>query len=133
MRSKGHELASKKRIRTQDLRGQPFVSLCHGDGTRAKIDKVFEAAGVERVLAIETQFGATCCEMVAVGLGITLVHPWVAQEYLHREVVVLPFEPHILMPIYVIWPTEHARTRLADEFIRTLQEYCQALADASMN
>lgn len=127
-----HRLAKRKRIRMHDLQGEAFVSLCHGDGTRAIVDDLFEAAGVERIQAMEAQYGAICCEMVAMGLGVTLVHPWVAREYLHREVVVRPFEPSILLPIYVIWPAAHARTRLADEFIQTLQEHFQALTQAPL-
>jgi len=109
------------------LEGQPFVSLGHGDGTRAQVDGLFEQAGVERVMAVEAQYSAINCEMVALGMGITLAHPLVARDYAHRDIVVRPFRPDILFPTYVIWPTAQTRTRLAEEFVDTLKTFYREL------
>jgi len=122
-----HPLAQRESITFGDLHQQPFVSLCHGDGTRALVDRLFEQAGVERVMAVEAQYGAINCEMVAHGMGITLVHPLVARDYLHREIVVRPFRPDILLPTYVIWPHTENRTLLAEDFIDTLKAYFRQL------
>ena len=118
-----HALAARSEITFGDLEGEAFVSLCHGDGTRSLVDGLFEQAGVERVMAVEAQYSAINCEMVALGMGITLAHPLVARDYLHLNVVVRPFRPNILLPTYVIWPITQARTRLAEEFIETLKRY----------
>ncbi|HEY0286052.1 MAG TPA: LysR substrate-binding domain-containing protein [Pseudomonas sp.] len=118
-----HPLAERAEITFSDLEGQAFVSLCHGDGTRSLVDGLFEQAGVERVMAVEAQYSAINCEMVALGMGVTLAHPLVARDYLHLDVVVRPFRPDILFPTYVIWPTAQARTRLAEEFVETLKAY----------
>ncbi|WP_296250938.1 LysR substrate-binding domain-containing protein [Pseudomonas sp. UBA4194] len=120
---KAHPLAAQASITFSDLEGQPFVSLCHGDGTRALVDGLFEQAGVERVMAVEAQYSAINCEMVAHGMGITLAHPLVARDYLHRDIVVRPFRPDILFPTYVIWPSAQNRTTLAEDFIETLKEF----------
>jgi DNA-binding transcriptional LysR family regulator len=118
-----HALAVKQQITFSDLKGESFVSLCHGDGTRALVDSLFEQAGVERVMAMEAQYSAINCEMVALGMGITLAHPLVAEEYKHRTIVIRPFEPPIFFPTYVIWPTQEARTQLAKEFVDTLKVF----------
>jgi DNA-binding transcriptional LysR family regulator len=123
MLPRSHALAERSEITFSDLEGEAFVSLCHGDGTRSLVDGLFEQAGVERVMAVEAQYSAINCEMVALGMGITLTHPLVARDYLHLDVVVRPFRPDILFPTYVIWPTAQARTRLAEEFIETLKAY----------
>jgi len=120
---RSHPLSERSQITFTDLEGQGFVSLCHGDGTRSVVDDLFEQAGVERVMAVEAQYSAINCEMVALGMGVTLAHPLVARDYLHREIVVRPFKPDILFPTYVIWPTAQARTRLAEEFVDTLKAY----------
>ncbi|WP_259696888.1 LysR substrate-binding domain-containing protein [Pseudomonas brassicacearum] len=125
-----HALAAKSQITFQDLEGQPFVSLCHGDGTRSLVDGLFEQAGVERIMAVEAQYSAINCEMVALGMGITLAHPLVAKDYLHRDIVVRPFTPDILFPTYVIWPTAPTRTRLAEEFVETLKAYYREVEGA---
>lgn len=118
---RSHRLAANEQITFADLDGETFISLCHGDGTRSLVDGLFEKAGVERVMAVEAQYSAINCEMVALGMGITLAHPLVAADYQHREIVIRPFKPDILFPTYVIWPPAHARTRLAEEFIVTLK------------
>jgi DNA-binding transcriptional LysR family regulator len=120
---RSHRLAAQSEITFTDLEGEAFVSLCHGDGTRALVDGLFEQAGVERVMAVEAQYSAINCEMVALGMGITLAHPMVARDYQHLDVEVRPFRPDILFPTYVIWPVAQARTALAEEFVETLKAY----------
>jgi len=118
-----HPLAARSELTFTDLEGEAFVSLCHGDGTRSLVDGLFEQAGVERIMAVEAQYAAINCEMVALGMGITLAHPFVARDYQHLDVVMRPFKPDILFPTYLIWPTAQARTRLAEEFVETLKAY----------
>jgi DNA-binding transcriptional LysR family regulator len=125
-----HRLAKRAQITFTDLEGEVFVSLCHGDGTRSQVDGLFEQAGVERVMAVEAQYSAINCEMVALGMGITLAHPLVARDYLHRDVVVRPFRPDILFPTYVIWPIAQARTKLAEEFVETLKAFYRDAFDS---
>jgi DNA-binding transcriptional LysR family regulator len=118
-----HALAERAQITFEDLEGQAFISLCHGDGTRSKVDSLFEQAGVERVMAVEAQYSAINCEMVALGMGVTLAHPLVAKDYLHRDIVIRPFRPDILIPTYVIWPTTPTKTQLAKEFVDMLKAH----------
>jgi DNA-binding transcriptional LysR family regulator len=118
-----HPLARRKQITFTDLEGETFVSLCHGDGTRALVDGLFEQAGVERVMTVEAQYSAINCEMVALGMGITLAHPLVARDYGHRDIVIRPFVPQILFPTYVMWASAQARTKLSEEFVDTLRAF----------
>ena len=118
-----HPLASRASITFTDLEGETFVSLCHGDGTRALVDGLFEQAGVERVMTVEAQYSAINCEMVALGMGITLAHPLVARDYRHRDIVIRPFVPQILFPTYVMWASPQARTKLSEEFVDTLKAF----------
>jgi len=74
-------------------------------------------------MAMEAPNRSISCDMVALGMGVTLAHPLVARDCLHRDVLVLPFKPDILFPTYVIWLTTQARTRLAEEFIETLRGF----------
>ena len=78
-------------------------------------------------MALEAQYSAINCEMVAHGMGITLAHPLVARDYLHRDIVVRPFRPDIPLPTYVIWPHAQSRTRLAEDFIDTLKAHYRDL------
>ncbi|MGF6266872.1 DNA-binding transcriptional LysR family regulator [Paraburkholderia youngii] len=116
-----HRLASKAVIRPADLEGESFISLCHGDGTRAQMDEVFLRAGVERKLAIEAQYTAICCELVRCGMGVTLAHPGVALDFAGPDIAIRPFSPAVMFPMYLLFPPHRPRERLASAFIEVLR------------
>ncbi|NYH17163.1 LysR substrate-binding domain-containing protein [Paraburkholderia bryophila] len=122
-----HRLAKKASIRPADLEGESFISLCHGDGTRAKMDEVFERAGVQRVLAMEAQYAAICCEMVRCGMGVTLAHPVVAHEFIGPEVAIRPFLPGVMFSTYLLFPPLRPRERLASAFVEVLRAEHESL------
>jgi DNA-binding transcriptional LysR family regulator len=131
-----HRLAAKSVLRAEDFEGEAYVSLCNGDGTRALMDEVFERAGVTRVMATEGQYSAICCEMVRVGMGITLAHPIVARDFAGPDIVIRRFEPETLFPMFLLFPPRQPRDRLTLAFIehvrdvlRETQAEAQRLAD----
>src|SRR3546814_11148768 len=71
----GHRLADRAYIEPADLAGEPFISLMHGDRTRRRVDRIFEDAGVERDLVVETQYAITHCNLVTLGVGCSIVNP----------------------------------------------------------
>jgi DNA-binding transcriptional LysR family regulator len=125
-----HRLAEKRTIRPEDLEGESFISLCHGDGTRATMDEVFLRAGVQRVLAIEAQYTAMCCEMVRHGMGVTLAHPIVARDFRGPDIAIRPFLPVTRFPTFLLFPPNRPRERLASAFVDVLRElHDELLAD----
>jgi DNA-binding transcriptional LysR family regulator len=125
-----HRLAEKRTIRPEDLEGESFISLCHGDGTRTVMDEVFQRAGVQRVLAIEAQYTAMCCEMVRHGMGVTLAHPIVARDFRGPEIAIRPFLPVTRFPTFLLFPPNRPRERLASAFVDVLRElHDELLAD----
>lgn len=119
---KSHRLAGKSRIKATDLRGEQYISLVHGDGSREETDRVFEQEAVERVLSLEAQYSATCCEMVKLGLGVTLAHPLVATDYVGQGIKVLPFSPSVNYPNFLLYPPHRAVSQLAEEFAALLRD-----------
>ncbi|MEM5365415.1 LysR substrate-binding domain-containing protein [Paraburkholderia azotifigens] len=117
-----HRLATKPSIKPSDLEGESFISLCHGDGTRVQMDEVFARAGVQRVLAIEAQYTAICCELVRCGMGVTLAHPVVARDFAGPDIAIRPFSPAVLFPTYLLFPPHRPRERLASAFVEVLRE-----------
>jgi len=119
---KAHRLAKRSKIKASDLQGEQYISLVHGDGSREDTDRLFEQEGVERVLSLEAQYSATCCEMVKLGLGVTLAHPLVATDVVGQGVKVLPFSPSITYPNYLLYPPHGAVSQLAEEFATLLRD-----------
>src|SRR3546814_15826057 len=82
-------------FRSADLAGEPFISLMHGDRTRRRVDRIFEDAGVERDLVVETQYAITHCNLVTLGVGCSIVNPATAIGFVSQGLVILPFRPRL--------------------------------------
>lgn len=117
-----HRLAPKDVISPRDLEGEPFISLGLIDVTRGRTDQVFADAGVERVLKVETQYAATICACVMEGLGVSIVNPFVALDFVGRGIVARRFEPQIMIEKMLVFPANKPRSRLTEAFVTTLKQ-----------
>ena len=113
----GHRLSAKATIEPADLAGEPFISLMFGDQTRRRIDRIFEDAGVERDLVIETQYAMTICSLVTQGVGCSIVNPATAIDFVSLGLIVRPFRPRIEFEYMLYTPTLRPLSRTALSFI----------------
>jgi DNA-binding transcriptional LysR family regulator len=120
----GHPLAKLPVIRPHDLAGLDFISLGLVDSTRAKIDRIFEEAGVERRLGLETQYAATVCSCVLEGLGVSIVNPFVPPDYLGRGLIMRPFLPEVRIEKLLMYPKGRPKSALVDAFV-ALMKHCR--------
>lgn len=118
----GHRLASLRIVKPANLAGERFVSLPLDDATRRRIDEIFDAAGVQRVLSLETQYSATVCALVAEGAGIAVVNPTAVRDFLHRGLVLRRFEPKVPFRSFVLIPQHRPQSRIATEFISMMRQ-----------
>lgn len=116
----GHRLGQKEVIEPADLAGEPFISLMLGDQTRRRIDRVFEDAGVERSLVVETQYAMTHCSLVAQGVGCSIVNPATAVDFLTHGLVIRPFRPRIEFEYMLYTPSRRPLSQIALRFIETM-------------
>lgn len=117
----GHPLAEKRVVQASDLDGASFISMEPGAFFRYRIDEMFGRLGIRRELNIEAQSTIMVCNMVAKGLGVSIVHPFVAQPF-ENQVVSRPFEPGIRFDYGLLFPSGQTRSQITNEFIRTLQD-----------
>lgn len=117
----GHRLAEKEVIEPQDLAGEPFISLMLGDQTRRRIDRIFEDAGVERDLVVETQYAITHCSLVTQGVGCSIVNPATAVDFLTRGLVMRPFVPRIEFEYLLYTPALRPLSQNALALIATME------------
>lgn len=118
----GHSLASRDVIVPADLKGERFISLATEDPTRRRIDRVFEDAGVERNIVVETQYAMTICALVTQGVGCSILNPVTAADYVERGVVVKPFVPRIEFEYMLFTPALRPPSQAAREFIELMAE-----------
>lgn len=100
-----HMLASRRVIEPQDLANIDFISISHQDGTRDQIDALFDNLEIKRNMRLEAENSATVCELVALGLGVSIVSPLIAQDYTNQGLVMRTFSVPQPFPITMLTHT----------------------------
>lgn len=91
-----HPLAKRKVVTASDLAGIPFVSARRETLLRQRVDDVFDRLGIAREMLFECHNTEVMCQLVAAGLGVSIVHPFVRKPA-DNSFVNRPFEPAIRM------------------------------------
>ena len=115
-----HPLASQSHVEPRDLSGYPFIALAPDDPTRIKIDNVFRNQGIAVDPSIETRYSATICSCVLEGLGVAVVNPFTASDYVTLGLEARPLVPQIMFETFLLKPRNAAVSRLAEEFEKHL-------------
>jgi len=89
-----HPLACKPTIHAEDLANESFVSVDPSILLRHRVDAVFGERRVSRRLVVQVSTTVLACNMVAAGVGVSIVHPLVALAF-KSLVVVRKFQPAI--------------------------------------
>lgn len=116
-----HHLAQKSTVGPSDLIGERFVTFPKGEPLRVAMDRVLYEAGVELHDAIETSYSSITCSLVSEGIGIALVNPFIATNYLSENVVARPFAPSIKHEAIAIFPSGKPPSRFVIEFMDALK------------
>lgn len=118
-----HPLASKRVIKPSDLSGQTVVG---------SFDNLFQAkinvtlAGIE-LSVVETRLAHVACVMVAEGIGLTFVDPFMLGIFRDRGLIARRFEPEIPNDFALIISQKRMPTPLAETFISGFRTYLNAL------
>lgn len=83
----GHPLCSKHEISPEDINQKSFVSLGQNDPYAKRLQSVFEASDVTPKTVIEVHNSIMAAEAVAQGVGLTIINPFSALSFKHRDVV----------------------------------------------
>lgn len=115
-----HPLAEKGSIRLADLKGVPFV-MFHSDAYAGHlVEEFFGTNDFEPRIALVANVGPTICELVAAGLGVSLVHPLMASGLEHR-LAVRRFEVDVLYTFQLCRSADSRNSRLVDAFAEQLR------------
>ncbi|NIA71408.1 LysR family transcriptional regulator [Pelagibius litoralis] len=125
----GHRLAKKRKVTPADLVEERFISFSPGSHTQLRIDAVFRKFGLTPTVGLDASMAPTVCELVAAGLGVTLVHPLLL-ESVRGRVVVRPFDPPTPLDFLLCRPREARNMDLVDAFV---DETRKAAAEISRN
>lgn len=118
----GHSLLARNILEPTDFDSMPFVYFSQDDPYRRKLDDIFFAAGVSRSYAVETTTAASVCSMVAAGLGVSIINPLTAVNYLGKGVALRRFNVRVPYELAVWRPTRRTGSAVAEKFTSVLKE-----------
>jgi DNA-binding transcriptional LysR family regulator len=121
---RNHPLAHRPVVGPAELADARFVSLAAEDAARARIDRVFEEAGVKRRIAVETQYSITICNLVRGGAGVALVNPLALEGLDLAGLATVPFRPEIKFRTFLITPPSGNLSRISRHFIEIVERQC---------
>jgi DNA-binding transcriptional LysR family regulator len=100
----GHRLAAKQVVEIDDLRNESFVSLPRDDCSLMTVDRAFQMRGVQKHSRIEVPLSETACSLVANGVGISIVPPFVGLDYPDSQLIRRPLLPETFMDVWLLTP-----------------------------
>lgn len=125
----GHALARNNVITPKQLARHPFVALHPDDAVSLRLDAICRAHGVQLQTAVETSYTFSLCELVRNRIGVALVNPVTAVDYLDAGLVFRPFSERLKFTALAMWPAG----RPLSPFVRQMLAAMRARLQADMD
>lgn len=90
--SPGHPLAQYKTVSPETLVAHDFIALNPEDASRRRLEAMLGDRGLSLRPVLETPYAFSVCELVLQGMGVGLIHPMTAVDYLSRGLVIRRLE-----------------------------------------
>ncbi|MEX3009708.1 LysR family transcriptional regulator [Hoeflea sp. TYP-13] len=117
---RGHRLSVKDVINAEDLDGENLVSLSADTVMRYRTEELFSKLKIKCPSAIEAQSTILLGNLVKIGLGVAVVHPFVADHF-REQLEIRPFEPEIDISYGLIYAQGARRLRVADQLSKNMR------------
>lgn len=117
----GHPLTRKKLIRPADLVRYPFLALNPEDAASVRLEAIFRHHGVTPDTVVETPYTISLCELVRHGVGIAIVNPVTALDYVGRNVVLRRFSERLDYCCMLAMPSGRPLTAFAQQLLSTMR------------
>lgn len=113
---KSHPLSAKNEITPYDIDGMPFIALTADNRVRQKIEMALEGSRVRLNYIMDVTLAPSVCEMVAEGLGISIVDPLFAYGQRDR-LAIRPFLPKITSDLSLCWLRGTQNQQIVDAYV----------------
>lgn len=118
----GHPLTRRRQVRPTDLDGLPFLALNPEDTSRRRLQAVLDSHGARPSVVVETPYAVSICELVQQGVGIGLVNPLMALEYVQRGVVLRRLAEPVHFTSLLGLPAGKPLAGFAQDFLATMRK-----------
>lgn len=122
-----HALAQKTVLSPQDFAGQNFIYLAAGDPYRQKLDDLFRQHAVERCMVLETHSAAAVCASANLGIGVAIVNPLTALDFVERGLQIRRFSHAISYCVSAVIPLHRPPSQVTENFLIALRESCEGI------
>jgi DNA-binding transcriptional LysR family regulator len=121
---RGHALESTATVTPADIAPHPFIALSPEDTVQRRLARIFEEAGVEPRIVVETQYSETVCNLALEGVGVGVANAVSVRSssFEQRGLSVRPFMPEISFRALTVFPAVGLRSALADSFLASLYD-----------
>ncbi len=110
-----HRLAALDVVRPRDLAGERLVGVAADTLFRSRVDAAL--GDVPRSVPVETPLSQIACVLVSEGVGIAIVDPFSASEFVGRELAARPLRPEVDVGMLLLIPRQRATSALARSFV----------------
>jgi DNA-binding transcriptional LysR family regulator len=125
-----HRLAGQRAVRPEDLDHENLILLTKFRTGSQPVEVALQS--VARRASIETPLTTIACVLVAEGMGVAIVDPLAASEFVGQGLVLRPFEPSWVIGSALVHSSERALSVVAREFRDSFLEHVRDyLAEAN--
>ncbi|MEZ0606582.1 LysR substrate-binding domain-containing protein [Paraburkholderia sp. IW21] len=117
-----HPLASRPVITLDDLRAWPVISYEPSDMVRWGMDWIFDPGNLGPQVAAIVRYSVNVCALVRENVGVGLVHPVAAYDFLDSGLVFRRFEPAMTFHTLRLKPRSPAASTHVEDLIAVLDE-----------
>jgi len=121
---KAHRLASRRSVHARDLDDENLILLSKFQGSLHPVEVALQSVRGSR--NIETSLSTIACVLVMEGVGVAIVDPFAASDYVGRGLVLRPFEPSLTVGTAVMRSSERELSLIAQEFFDAFLEHAQS-------
>jgi DNA-binding transcriptional LysR family regulator len=121
-----HPLARHKTVTAAQLAETPFLALNPEDAFRKRLEDALGAQQLTLKIAAQTPFSASICEMALRGLGVGLVNPVTAIDYLERGLTMRRFALKVEFVSMLVIPPGRILSGTARAFLSAARQQLEA-------
>ena len=111
-----HPLLKRRSILLADVAKYPFVAVHPSTAIRQRLDKAFALEGLKPAIVGDTSNSLSACDMVAAGLGITIVDALVPLTRGYDNLEARPWKPGSTTTFGFIYPAATLNSTIGEEF-----------------
>ena len=123
----GHPLLAREAIELRDFEGQAFVSLSASDPSLAD-RRGFRGRGRGAAPIVETPSAVSVCAFVRQGLGVAIVNPLTALDFIGNGLQARPLTRSFPFRVNAVYPEHRPKSPLVDAFAAAVREQAREMA-----